>query len=337
MEKPKVTIGDIAKRVGVSKTTVSRVLNNKPYVDAETKQKILDLIEETGFTPQVSAINLAGGRTNIIGLLVPSLSSPYSLTVIQGVAEKIAEENYELMLYTTGLSGANQKKFLQKISKKMVDGLVVLLPRGSTDMENQLLSGDMPIVLIDHRGIDTHLPSVSVTNEKGGYDATEYLISLGHECIGFISGIMDFGCSRDRLEGYKVALRSHGIPFCAEYVKPGDFTESSGYASTLELLDMEQRPTAIFCTNDDMAFGAMRAVESKGLKIPLDISIVGFDDIARASLTYPPLTTVKQPLFTMGRKAAELVESLIDGDAVERSNIVLNTELVVRGSCAKRQ
>ncbi len=128
MENQKITIDDIAKQIGVSKTTVSRVLNNKPYVDAVTKKKILDLIEETGFTPQKSAINLSVGRTNIIGLLVPSLSNPYSLTVIQGVAEKIAQGNYELMLYTTGLSAVNQKRFLQKISTKNVDGLVVVLP-----------------------------------------------------------------------------------------------------------------------------------------------------------------------------------------------------------------
>ncbi|PKL13505.1 MAG: LacI family transcriptional regulator [Spirochaetae bacterium HGW-Spirochaetae-8] len=337
MENQKITIDDIARQIGVSKTTVSRVLNNKPYVDAVTKKKILDLIEETGFTPQKSAINLSVGRTNIIGLLVPSLSNPYSLTVIQGVAEKIAQGNYELMLYTTGLSEVNQKRFLQKISTKNVDGLVVVLPRDSGDLEKQLGSSNLPIVLIDHRGIDTHLHSISVTNEKGGFDATEHLVGLGHERIGFITGVLDFGCSRDRLEGYKVSLALHGIAFREELISEGDFTETSGYEATRRLLNLVDRPTAIFCSNDDMAIGAMRAAQEIGLRIPNDLSLVGFDDTVRASMVYPPLTTIKQPLFKMGEMAAVLVKRLIDGETVESVNIVLNTELIVRGSCAKRQ
>jgi LacI family transcriptional regulator len=336
MEKNKITIDVIAKKTGVSKTTVSRVLNNRPYVDALTKQKILDFIEETGFTPQKSAINLSVGKTNIIGLLVPSLSNPYSLTVIQGVAEKIAQGNYELMLYTTGLSETNQKRFLQKISTKNVDGLIVLLPRDSSDLEKQLVISNLPIVLIDHRGIDTHLHSISVTNEKGSYDATEHLIGLGHERIGFITGVMDFGCSRDRLQGYQVSLANHGIPYTSEYVSEGDFTESSGYKAARKLLSLPNRPTAIFCSNDDMAIGAMRAAQEKGLKLPSDLSLVGFDDTVRASMAYPPLTTIKQPLFKMGETAAVLVKSLIDGETVESVNIVLNTELIIRGSSAKK-
>jgi LacI family transcriptional regulator len=336
METDKITIDDIAKKIGVSKTTVSRVLNNRPYVDAVTKQKILDLIEKTGFTPQKSAINLSVGKTNIIGLLVPSLSNPYSLTVIQGVAEKIAQGNYELMLYTTGLSEANQKRFLNKISTKNVDGLIVLLPRDSNDLEKQLALSNLPIVLIDHRGIDTHLHSISVTNEKGSYDATEHLLGLGHERIGFITGVMDFGCSRDRLEGYRVSLAKHGIPFTEEYVSEGDFTESSGYKAARKLLSLPNRPTAIFCSNDDMAIGAMRAAQEMGLRLPGELSLVGFDDTVRASMAYPPLTTIKQPLFKMGETAAVLVKRLIDGETVESVNIVLNTELIVRGSSAKK-
>jgi LacI family transcriptional regulator len=336
MENRKVTIDDIAKRVGVSKTTVSRVLNNKPYVDEETRRKIMAIIEETGFTPQVSAINLAVGRTNIIGLLVPSLSNPYSLTVIQGVAEKIAQGNYELMLYTTGLSGENQKRFLQKISKKTVDGLVVLLPRDSAELEQQLLQSDMPIVLIDHRGIDTHMPTISATNEKGGFDATEHLVSLGHRRIGFITGVMDFGCSRERLEGHKVSLSSHGIAYEPALTAVGDFSEQSGYEAARVLLRSPDRPTALFCSNDDMAIGAMRAAQEYGLKIPADLSLVGFDDTVKAAMVYPPLTTIKQPLFTMGETAAMLVKRLIDGERVENPAIMLNTELIVRGSTARR-
>lgn len=337
MKQDTFTIADIARIAKVSKTTVSRVLNNKPYVEAKTKQRILDIIEETGFMPQHSAISLAGGKTNIIGLLVPSLSSPYSLTVIQGVAEKIAAESFDLMLYTTGLTEKNQKRFIQKLSKKVVDGLVVLLPRESADLEKELFSSDLPIVLIDHRGINTDVPTIAVTNEKGGYDATTYLVSLGHRSIGFVTGVLDFGCSMERLEGYKVALASHDIAFESRFVIPGDFTASSGYAAAKSLMDLENPPTAIFCSNDEMAIGAMKAVQDMGLRVPYDVSIIGFDDISKASIVDPPLTTIRQPLLEMGENAATLVVDLINGTKIHKTCVVLQTELVVRGSCARRE
>lgn len=337
MKQGKYTIADIARIAKVSKTTVSRVLNNKPYVEADTKQRVLAIIDETGFTPQYSAISLAGGKTNIIGLLVPSLSNPYSLTVIQGVAEKIAGENFDLMLYTTGLSEENQKRFIQKLSKKVVDGLVVLLPRESSDLEKELFTSDLPIVLIDHRGINSHVPTIAVTNEKGGYDATNYLVSLGHHAIGFITGVLDFGCSIERLEGYKVALASHNIPFESRYVIPGDFTELSGYSSTKALMSQKKPPTAIFCSNDEMAIGAVKAIQEIGLRVPYDVSIIGFDDISKASMVYPPLTTIRQPLFKMGENAANLLLDLIKGTKIDKTCVVLQTELVIRGSCARRE
>ncbi len=337
MKQDKFTIADIARIAKVSKTTVSRVLNHKPYVEAETKRRILAIIEETGFIPQYSAISLAGGKTNIIGLLVPSLSNPYSLTVIQGVAEKIAGENFDLMLYTTGLSEQNQKRFIQKLSKNVVDGLVVLLPRESTDLEKELFTSDLPIVLIDHRGINTHVPTIAVTNEKGGYDATKYLISLGHRAIAFITGVLDFGCSIERLEGYKVALASHDIAFESRFVTLGDFTESSGYASAKALMNQHNPPTAIFCSNDEMAIGAMKAIQDMGLRVPHDVSIIGFDDISKASMVYPPLTTIRQPLFEMGEHAAKLLVDLINGTKIHKACTVLQTELVIRGSCARRE
>ncbi|MCK9286143.1 MAG: LacI family DNA-binding transcriptional regulator [Sphaerochaetaceae bacterium] len=336
MKMKKITIDDIARQVGVSKATVSRVINNKKYVDSETKKKIMAVIEETGFTPQTSAVKLSMGKTDVIGLLVPSLSNPYSLTVIQGVAEQIAQCNYELMLYTTGLSEENQKKFLQKISHKNVDGLVVLLPRDSSALEVLLSSTDIPLVLIDHRGIDTHLHTVSVTNEKGGFDATEYLISLGHERIGFITGVMEFGCSKDRLDGYTKALEAHHIDVDQELIVNGDFTESSGFNAMCALLQHPKPPTSVFCSNDDMAIGAIRAIQHSGLRVPEDISVIGFDDTVRASMAYPSLTTIKQPLLTMGATAANLVRRLIDKEAVEPTNVVLNTELIIRNSCASR-
>jgi DNA-binding LacI/PurR family transcriptional regulator len=240
------------------------------------------------------------------------------------------------MLYTTGLSEENQKKFLKKISHKNVDGLVVLLPRDSAALDDLLSATDLPLVLIDHRGIDTHLHTIAVTNEKGGFDATKYLISLGHQNIGFISGIMEFGCSIDRLSGYKRALELYHIPISTDYITYGDFTEASGYSAMNVLLACPNPPSAVFCSNDDMAIGAIKAIQEAGLKVPEDISVVGFDDTIRATMIYPSLTTIKQPLLTMGMTAANLVRRLIDGENVEPTNIVLDTELVIRDSCVSR-
>lgn len=335
MKQTKLTIADIARKGGVSKATVSRVLNNRPYVEKATRNKVLAIIEETGFVPHHSATSLAGGKTNILGLLVPSLANPYSLTVIQGVAEKVAGKNLDLMLYTTGLSEKNQKKFLERLSKNAVDGLIVLLPRESTNFESELFSSDLPLVLIDHRSINADLPSIAVTNEKGGFDATEYLISLGHTKIGFIAGLLAFGCSVERLDGYKKGLEKYNLPFCEEYVVEGDFTEASGYRGAKELMLLPTPPTALFCSNDDMAIGAMQALEEMGKRIPGDVSIIGFDDSPRATLAFPRLTTIRQPLYQMGESAANLVVDLINGKSVAKKCIVLKTELIVRDSCAE--
>jgi LacI family transcriptional regulator len=328
-----VTITDIAKRAGVSKTTVSRVLNNKPDVDGTTRERILTIIQETGYVPQVLAVGLATGRTGLIGLLVPSLSRTYSLEVIQGVAEGVEESEYELVLYTTSLVEKNQELFTQALSRSLTDGLVVLLPRDGTHYLTGLRDSHFPVVLIDHRGVSTGLPCVTASNHRGAYEATHYLIGLGHRQIGFLTGILDFGCSRDRLEGYQRALKEADLAATPELVKQGDFTEISGVTRAQELLTRTPPPTAIFCSNDEMALGALKAIRNAGLRVPEDISVIGFDDVPIAAQTTPALTTVKQPLRAMGRKAVEMVFCQIEGKPLDLFEVELQTELVLRESC----
>jgi LacI family transcriptional regulator len=331
-----VTITDIAKRAGVSKTTVSRVLNNKPDVDEATRQKILAIIQETGYTPKLAAVGLATGRTNLIGLLVPSLSRPYSLEVIRGVAEGIEENEYELVLYTTSLVEKNQERFTQALGQNLTDGLVILLPRddGTTHLD-QLRSSHFPVVLVDHKGVSSGLPTVTASNRQGAFEATKYLIGLGHRRIGFITGLLDFGASRDRLEGYQVALADAGIAFLPDLVKEGDFSEPSGYARMEGWLNSPNPPSAVFASNDEMALGVLAAIRARGWTSPSDISVIGFDDIPAVSYTTPPLTTVKQPLRTMGRKAVEMLICQIMGQTLESTEVEVPTELIVRGSCGQ--
>ena len=333
MEQDKVTIADIAKRADVSKTTVSRVLNNKPDVDATTRESILAIIRETGFVPHSSAISLAKGKTHLVGLLVPSLTSPYSLRVIQGVAEAIEETEYEVLLYTTSMAEKNQEKFAQRLTKNLTDGLAVLLPRNFEEYGKILLRAQFPVVFIDHRGMGQDYPSITADNRSGALAASRYLASLGHKRIGFITGLMDFGCSKDRLEGYSDALVEAGLAFDPNLVAHGDFSRQSGYASTQELLRGNPRPSAIFCSNDEMALGAMAAATALGLSVPGDISVLGFDDLPNAALSIPALTTVRQPLYEMGRLAAESLLRQIDGEAPPQGEMVLETSLIVRESC----
>ena len=344
MNQVKVTIADIAKRADVSKTTVSRVLNNKPDVDGATRKLILDIIEQTGFVPQSTAINLAKGKTHLIGLLVPSLTNLYSLTVIQGVAEAIAETDYELLLYTTSMAEKNQERFVQRLSKNLTDGLVVLLPRNFEEYGQMLLKSHFPIVLIDHRGVGSEYPSISAANRTGAREATAYLVSLGHRRIAFITGLMDFGCSRDRLDGYRDALREADIDFDPGLVRYGDFSRQSGYACAMELFGAPGSsipprapgaPSAIFCSNDEMAYGTMMAANAAGMKVPNDLSVIGFDDLPNAALSIPALTTVRQPLYEMGKMAAFSLLGQIGGMQAPESEIVLETSLIQRDSCTR--
>lgn len=329
----RTTISDIAKRAGVSKTTVSRVLNNKPDVDETTRQRILDIIRELDYVPNPTAVGLASGHAKLIGLLLPSLSRPYYLEIIRGVSERIEESEYELVLYTTTLDEKNQERFAKALSHSLADGLIVVLPRNG-DHLIQMHDNQFPLVLIDYRGMSSGLPSVTATNFQGAYDGTRYLLELGHRHIGFITGLLDFGCSRNRLDGYYQAMQEANLDIFPDMIKEGDFSRMAGFNQTRQLLAMKPRPTAIFCSNDEMALGAFQAIQDAGLNAPADISIIGFDDAPMTGLITPALTTVRQPLREMGRKAVELVLHQIEGISPDLIEVELQTELVVRESCA---
>ena len=212
-----------------------------------------------------------------------------------------------------------------------------MLPRNFKNIQTQILKHKIPIVLIDHRGVDLDLSSISASNKKGAFDAVEYLIILKHKHIGFITGLMDFGCSQERLAGYREALQKNDINIDDSIIKFGDFTEASGYMCSKELLKQQNEVTALFCSNDEMAFGAIQAVKDLGLKIPDDISIIGFDDVPKAAYSFPPLTTVKQPLQAMGEKAAELVIQQIRASSFEKEDLFLDTQLIIRDTCSLRK
>lgn len=333
----KITIVDVAAEARVSFGTVSRVINNDVHVKQETRERVLKAMQQLGFVANRQARSLAGGKSNSIGVLVPDLGTGYIGEIIRGIDAELSLTNLDLILYTTHRTASKEANYVANLAKGMVDGLLLVLPRSPADFIGTLAQRNFPFVLIDHQGTGRDCPAVGATNWQGAYNATEYLIKLAHRRIGFITGSMDLGCAVDRLNGYRSALRTHHLPEAPELIYEGTFFQPDGFAGASAMLDLPVPPTAIFASNDVMAMGVMDAVRDRGLRVPLDVSILGFDDIPQASLVRPALTTVNQPLEKMGRVAAQMLLDLLRYPDKEAERIELPTELVVRDSCQPPQ
>lgn len=327
------TIIDVARESGVSYSTVSRALNGYEFVKPSTRDKVLRAAEKLGYVPNQQARSLAGGRSNLIGVLVPNLGNGYISEIIRGVDEQLAESNYNLILYTTHRHLGKESSYVATIMNGAADGLLLIVPLTSMTYLDSLRQQNFPYVLIDQSDTDNRSSIVRVTNWQGAYDATRYLLELGHRRIGFITGLMELTSATERLEGYRTAMTDHGAPVLDELVIEGDYWERGGYNATRKLLDLPQLPTAIFASNDLSAFGAMEAIRQQGLRIPEDISIVGFDDIPQAPYSYPKLTTVRQPLDQIGRTAVKMLLEHIEKPGLGTQQITVTTQLIVRDSC----
>lgn len=328
-----VTIIDVAREAGVSYTTVSRVVNNKENVKPETRERVLMAMTRLGYVVDQRARSLAGGLSQVIGLLVHDLGTSYIGEIIRGIEAELAPAQYDLLLYTTHRRKTKESAYVTTLTRGLADGLLIVLPRDPGAYLETLRVSHFPYVLIDHRGIGEETSAVTATNWQGGYDATKYLIELGHRRIGHVTGALDQGCARDRLAGYKAALADYEIPFDPDLVREGDFFQPAGYAGARALLNLSDPPTAIFAANDVMAFGVMEAVRECNLRIPEDVSIIGFDDISEASNVHPPLTTIQQPLEEMGRLATRMLLERIRDPKLAPRSIELSTKLIVRQSC----
>jgi LacI family transcriptional regulator len=328
------TIIDVAKAAGVSYVTVSRVANDQRYVKPQTRQRVLKAMAKLGYVANRQARILRGGSSNVVGLLVHELATAYIGAIIRGIVMELEASKYELLLYTTHRGKEKEAEYVRTLTQGMADGLLLVLPRNPEMYLQTLRERHFPYVLIDHQGIDKTGPAVGASNLKGSYEATKYLLELGHRRIGFIAGIMEMGCAQDRLEGYKQALIDAGVDYRAEWVKYGDFFQPAGYALAQQLLSLPHRPTAIVASNDVMAFGVMDAARECELHIPEDISIIGFDGIPQSANTRPALTTVRQPLEEMGRLATQMLLAAIKNPDHVTEYKELPTEMVIRESCS---
>jgi LacI family transcriptional regulator len=330
-----ITIFDVADEAGVSFSTVSRVLNNKDHVSQEKRERVLRAMAQLGYVANEQARSLAGGASRVIGLLVDYLSTSYMDEIIRGIDGVLDEENYDLVIYTTRRRKTKESVYVTKLTRGLADGLLLILPRNAAAYLDTLHQRQFPYVLTGCCSDGQNVPSVSTTNFRGACDAVNYLLALGHRRIGFITGDMAFGGARDRLDGYKTTLKEHGIPLDPQLVCKGDFMQPRGYQCAHQLLSLSEPPTAIFASNDMMAFGVMEAARERGLSLPDDLSIIGFDDIPQAAHMHPALTTVRQPIEEIGRSAARLLLKYIAQPTAEIERIELPTELIVRASCQR--
>jgi LacI family transcriptional regulator len=320
----------------VSKMTVSRVLNGQPGVSEETRQRILETIQKLGYVASPAARTLRGS-SRVIGLVLPGITSPYMGEVISGISDAAERLDYGLMLYTQGGAGHASRStyYASLLSNGLADGAVLVVPRDYETIIQAFKDHSLPYVLIDHHGDTEDEPAITATNRKGVMDAMRHLMALGHTRIGFITGLMQFGCSIDRLQGYRDALDEVGIPYDPALVLEGDFEQITGFQQARTLLAMNPRPTAIFASNDEMAFGAMDAIKDLGLRVGSEISVIGFDDVPAASKVYPSLTTVRQPMSLMGETAIEMLVGILQGHRPLTFQRELATELIVRDSTGR--
>lgn len=332
MKKQSVTIQDVARIAGVSVSTVSRVLNGKFDVARDTKKRVLGIIEDLGFTTNLAARSMRSLKKNLIGLIMPDIAYPFAIEVMKGVNRAIAESEFDLLVYTTGdvrKSGRAyaEKKYVSLLSNSISDGVIIVAPVVAE------FNTDQPIVSIDPVMSYPCYPSVHATNYQGAVEAMEYLFSLGHKRIGYISGRIELESSNRRLSGYRDSLEKAGIPIEKELITSGDYTTQTGIAGARQLLSLNNRPTAIFASNDQMAMGVYQVLQEEGIRIPEDISLIGFDNIPESK--YLGLTTVDQFISEMGYTATEMLIKIINGVPLQDETHKMQTKLIIRNSCQK--
>ncbi len=328
-----LTILDVAREAGVSFGTVSRVLNEDKHVRVETRERVQRAIDRLGFVANRHARILAGGKSGTVGVLVPDLGTEYIGEIMRGADAELALGGYGIILYTTHRVAKKEAEYVAVCLQGMADGLLLVLPRNPSDFVGTLVKRKFPFVFIDHQGFGKDSASVSAANWQGAYEATEYLIRLGHRRIGFITGWADLKAAQDRLKGFQAALRTNHVPEDPELIFEGTFAQLDGYHGELKFLRGRNPPTAVFASNDMMAMGVIDAARENGLRVPEDISVVGFDDIYLASQVRPAITTVRQPLEKMGRVAAQMLLEIMRNPGNRKDNLELPTDLVIRNSC----
>ncbi|MDR7280639.1 LacI family DNA-binding transcriptional regulator [Catenuloplanes atrovinosus] len=332
-EGRRVTITAIAAEAGVSVPTVSRVLNGRSDVSPQTRERVEELLRQHGYRRRAARSRVSA---SLIDLVFNDLDSPWAVEIIRGVEDVAHAAGVGTVVSAIHQRSTSARQWLQNLRARATDGVIFVVSDLSPPLLAELRRLNIPMVVVDPAGVPAmDIPTIGATNWAGGLSATEHLLSLGHRRIGFIAGPKRLLCSRARLDGYRAGLEAAGIDVAEDLLFQGDFYHESGFAGGAALLEVDDPPTAIFAASDQMAFGVYEAVRRRGLRVPDDISVVGFDDLPEARWASPPLTTVRQPLAEMGLLAARTVLRLAQGEDIETPRVELATHLVVRDSTAQ--
>ncbi len=328
-----VTIKDVAKMAGVSISTVSRVINNSKPVSSDIRQQVLKVIKNTGYVPNPIARSLVTKRSNIIGVIVPDISSLYIGDLLSGIEEISRMYEYDVFLCNTYSESERELKFIKLLKSKSVAGIIFISEKLEKPQVSLIEESEIPAVYISKNAKDFDVYSIGIDHYEASYNITKYLIDKGKQKIAFFrSSIEDNIEDSERYKGYKKALEDAKIPLDKSLVLQGDSTDESGYRLTDLLIENKNLPEAIFASSDELAIGALNALLDKNISVPMDVSVVGYEDTRIASMVRPSLTTIKQPIYDMGAVAARIIVKLIAHQEVEEKYIILPHTLIERQS-----
>lgn len=328
------TIKDVAKLAGVSSTTVSHVINKTRFVAEDTSKAVWDAIQQLNYSPSAVARSLKVNTTKSIGMIITTSEAPYFAEIVLAVEEHCYQQGYSLFLCNTQNEPEKIQNHLDMLIKKRVDGVLVMCPEYTRDSLELFNGTNIPMVVMDWGKADDHSDRILDNSFEGGYLATQHLIENGHKDIGVIAGHLSKTLSKERYEGFLKAMHKANLPVRQEWIYEGDFEPESGFEQMNNLLRLEKLPTAIFCFSDTIALGAISALSEKGLSVPSDMSIIGYDNIHSSRFYSPPLTTIHQSKSRLGVKALNiLLERIkIDKTQYQPQTIEFHPELVLRRS-----
>ena len=335
----RVTLKDVAKEAGFSVSIVSRVINNYGSFSEETKTKVLKVVKKLNYKPDAIARSLKTKHTNAIGVIISDIVTFFFTTLVRGIEDVARQSNYSVILCNSDEDPIKEREYLSALYEGGIDGLIISPSLGNDSYLKKLVRGGLPLVLVDRRIRGLKVPTVTVDNEVGAYETVNYLISLGHQRIGIITGLKGTSTSEERLGGYKRALEEHHLPLIPELIKSGDYRREKAKEVAKEFLGMKNPPTALFVSNEPMTNGTLLGLRENKIKIPEEMSIIGFDDHIWAPIVDPALTCVSQPSYSIGTLACQTLLKEIKGNGrnkIPSEYIVLKTKLIIRESCRER-
>jgi DNA-binding LacI/PurR family transcriptional regulator len=326
---------EVARRADVSVSTVSRVLNVPDKVSADTRIRVERAIEELGYRPSRVArrLRVRRGRAHIVGLIIPDIQNPFYSDIVRGVEDVAYDRDYAVILCNSDESQEREEFYLNVLADESADGVILPPIHGDEKTTARLSSLSLPVVCLDRRLARLAVDTVVVDNRQGAHDATAHLIGLGHRRIALLDGPLGLSSFRERKEGYLAALQEHGIPADERLIASGQPRQEDGRRMAGELLGVDSPPTAVFAASNLITLGALEAIRDRGLDVPRQVAVVGFDDAPWAGLLACPLTTVSQPSYEMGRRAAQLMFDRLDEPERSPALVILAPSLVVRASC----